>query len=203
MATVNDVIKSDTGSIQFYNPSESGRKKLIPKQVYFAYIKEVSIKEVNVRKRYKAKVFNLTLELANANKNLTFHDDNGNPVNGEVFAGREVRTTGVFLFLNPGETDEWEANNGANDKYLGFCEKVGVECPEVEVELDGVKAKVKQFPVLEASDLIGKPIRAYIVEEQWTDKEGKSRTSVKAISFDVWDVPLNDDLKDSHDDIPF
>tara|TARA_B100001250_G_scaffold174710_1_gene150267 strand:+ start:3965 stop:4573 length:609 start_codon:yes stop_codon:yes gene_type:complete len=202
MASVDDVISNSTETIQFFNPGESGKKKIIPKQVYYAYIKEVSIKEVSVRKRYRAKVYNMTLELADANKNLTFHD-NGQEIKGDTFVGREIRTTGVFLFLNPSETDNWEPNNGGNEKYLGFCEKVGIECPEVEVELDGEKTKVKQFPVLEASDLIGKPVRAYIVEEKWTDKEGKSRTSVKAISFDSWDAPLNDDIKDKHDDIPF
>ena len=201
MATVNDVIdKSDT--IQFFNPGESNRKKIIPKQVYYSYIKEVSIKEVPVKSRYRAKVFNLTLELAAENKKVTFFD-NGVEVNGGIYEGREIRTKGIFLFLNPSNGDDWESNNGANESYLRFCENIGVECPEVEVELDGEKTKVKQFPILDASDLIGKPIRAYIVEESWRDKSGQSRTSVKAVGFEKWEAPLRDDLKDKHDDIPF
>ena len=200
MATVNDVLgKSDT--IQFFNPGESTRKKLIPKQVYYAYISAVSIKEVPVKSRYRAKVFNLTLELAKENEKVTFYD-NGKEVNGGIYEGREVRTKGVFLFLNPSDGDDWEANNGANENYLGFCENIGIDCPEVEVELDGEKTKVKQFPILDASDLIGKPVRAYIVEESWKDKSGQSRTSVKAVGFERWDAPLRNDLKDKHDDIP-
>ncbi len=201
MANIDDVINTND-TVQYFNPGESTRKKLIPKQVYYSYIKEVSIKEVPVKNRYRAKVFNLTLELAEENKKTTFYD-NGAEIKGEIYIGREVRTCGIFLFLNPSEGDDWEGNSGANERYLKFCENVGIECPEIEVEIDGEKQKVKQFPILEASDLIGKPVKAYIVEEAWTDKQGKSRTSVKAVGFDRWDAPLNTELKDSHDDIPF
>jgi len=202
MAAVNDVLKTSE-TIQYFNPGEaSTRKKIVPKNMYYAYIKEVSIKEVPVKKRYRAKVFNLTLELAEENKTLTF-STNDEDINGEVYIGRTVRSTGVFLFLNPAEGDDWESNNGANERYLKFCETIGVECPEVEVELEGEKVKVKQFPVLDASDLIGKPVKAYIVEESWTDKGGQTRTSVKAAGFVKWDAPINNDIKDKHDDIPF
>tara|TARA_Y100000401_G_scaffold55907_1_gene44274 strand:+ start:18255 stop:18860 length:606 start_codon:yes stop_codon:yes gene_type:complete len=201
MADINEVINTND-TVQYYNPNESTRKKIIPKQLYYSYIKEVSIKEVPVKGKYRAKVYNLTLELADENRKITFHD-NGQEIKGEVYIGREVRTSGVFLFLNPSEGDDWEGNSGANERYLKFCENVGIDCPEVEIEVDGEKHNVKKFPVLEASDLIGKPVQAYIVEEQWTDKQGKSRTSVKAVGFNRWDAPLNTSLKDSHDDIPF
>ena len=108
MANIDDVINTND-TVQYFNPGESTRKKLIPKQVYYSYIKEVSIKEVPVKNRYRAKVFNLTLELAEENKKTTFYD-NGAEIKGEIYIGREVRTCGIFLFLNPSEGDDWEGN---------------------------------------------------------------------------------------------
>ena len=202
MTSVNEIKIGETQHMHYYDPKENDRVSLIPKQLYPVHAKKVDIRDVRVKGKYKATVYNVYYQIAEECSKHTFLTDKGE-VTGAGFVGKEIRGTGVFMFLNPEPGDDFESNNGANESYLRFCENIGVECPEVEVELDGEKTKVKQFPVLDASDLIGKPIKAYIVEESWRDKSGQSRTSVKAVGFEKWEAPLRDDLKDKHDDIPF
>ena len=75
-----------------------------------------------------------------------------------------------------------------------------VECPEVEVEIDGEKRMVKQFPELTDSDLSGKPIMGFIDIEEYV-KDGETRTSYKVKDFTSWSDGKVKDF--AVDDLPF
>ena len=185
----------------YYDPSQNKNVSLVAKQLYPSHITECKVAEVSVRKKYKAKVFNFFVEIAKEVKSLTFADASGKEVKGDSFAGRRVKGGGVFFFLNPSEGDDFEANPGGNDKYLHFCESIGIECPEVEVEIDGEKRMVKTLPELEASDIIGKPMMSYIDLAPWKDKEGNQRSSMNVKNFDKWSNGETRDLE--MEDLPF
>ena len=89
------------------------------------------------------------------------------------------------MFLTPKPGDDFEANNGANERYLRFCETIWVNCPEVEVDVDGEKRMVKQFPELTDSEFIGKPILGFIDTEEYVI-DGETRTSYKVKDFTDW-----------------
>ena len=99
------------------------------------------------------------------------------------------------MFLNPGVGDSFEANNGANEKYLRLCGILHVECPEVEVEVDGEKRMVNGFPELSDSDIIGKPLLGYVDIQEYVNKEGQNKISFKVKDFNEWtDGKIVDDL---------
>ena len=104
------------------------------------------------------------------------------------------------MFLNPQPGDTFEANNGANEKYLRFCETIKVNCPEVEVEIDGEKRMVKQFPELSDSEILGSPIMGYVDIQEYT-KDGEKKISYKVKDFSEW---LEGKKRDFElDDVPF
>ena len=190
MSSILDAMdKSDTH--HYYDPSQNKNVNLVAKQLYPSHITECKIAEVSVRKKYKAKVFNFYVEIADAVKELTFTTDKGNQVKGG----------GVFFFLNPSDGDDFEANPGGNDKYLHFCESIGIECPEVEVEIDGEKRMVKTLPELQESDIIGKPMMSYIDVAPWKDKDGNQKFSMNVKNFDKWTDGETRDLE--MEDLPF
>ena len=185
----------------YYDPSQNKNVSLVAKQLYPSHITECKVAEVSVRKKYKAKVFNFFVEIADAVKDLKFKNSAGKEISGESFAGRRVKGGGVFFFFNPTDADDFEANPGGNDKYLRFCEAIGIECPEIEVEVDGEKKIVKTLPDLEPSDVIGKPIMSYIDLSPWKDKEGNQRSSMNVKNFDKWSDGKDRDI--SMEDLPF
>ena len=105
------------------------------------------------------------------------------------------------MFLNPKEGDDFQPNNGANEGYLSFCESIGIELKEVVIEFNGEERKVKEFPVLDKDNCIGKPVLSYIDKESWTDSDGNKRFSYKARYFNKWEDGQDKDYYS--DDIPF
>ena len=89
------------------------------------------------------------------------------------------------MFLNPQAGDSFEANNGANERYLRFCEVIKVECPEIEVDVDGEKRMVKQFPELTESEILGKPLLGFVDTQEYI-KDGATKTSFKVKDFETW-----------------
>ena len=200
MSSILDAMeKSDTH--HYYDPSQNKNVSLVAKQLYPSHITECKVAEVAVRKKYKAKVFNFYVEIADAVKELTFTNNSGKEIKGTSFAGRRVKGGGVFFFLNPTDGDDFEANPGGNDKYLHFCESIGIECPEVEVDIDGEKRMVKTLPELQVDDLIGKPLMSYIDVAPWKDKEGNQKFSMNVKNFDKWTEGDSRDM--AMEDLPF
>ena len=156
--------------------------------------KKVDIREVNVKGKYKAKVYNIVYEIAEECAKMTFLADQGE-ANGSPFVGKQVYGTGIFMFLNPQAGDTFEANNGANERYLRFCETIKVDCPEVEVDVDGEKRMVKQFPELKESEVEGSPIMGYVDIQEYV-QDGKTKISYKVKDFSEWVEGKKKDLAD-------
>ena len=184
MASVTEINIGEKNNMHYYDPKENNNVSLIPKQLYPVHARKLDMRDVDVKGKYKAKVYNVIYEIAEECGQKTFLTDRGE-VKGSSFVGREVYSTGVFMFLNPKVGDTFEANNGANERYLRFCETIRVECPETEVDVDGEKRMVKQFPELTERDIIGKPLLGFIDIQEYV-KDGETKISYKVKDFSVW-----------------
>ena len=199
MTSINEINIGDTTQMHYYDPKENTRVSLIPKQLYPMHVKRVTTREVNVKSKYKAKVYNIVYEIAEECAKNKYNTDNGE-ISGSSFVGKEIYSTGIFMFLHPKPGDSFEANNGANERYLDFCETIKVECPEVQVDISGEKRMVKQFPELKESEMIGKPILGFIDTEEYI-KDGETRISFKVKQFTAW---TDGKVKDfALEDLPF
>ena len=185
MASITEVNIGEKTNMLYYDPKENNRVSLIPKQLYPVHAKKVIIKrDITVRGKYRANIYNVVYEIAKECSKTVFTTETGE-IQGSAFVGKELYSTGVFLFQNPGDGDNFEANNGSNDKYLRFCECLKVECPEIEVDVDGEKRMVKQFPELTESDIIGKPLLGYVDTQEYV-KDGETKTYYKVKDFSEW-----------------
>jgi|TARA_R100000501_G_C2605890_1_gene101685 hypothetical protein len=184
MASVTEINIGEKDNMHYYDPKENIHISLIPKQLYPVHAKTLDMRDVDVKGKYKAKVYNIVYEIAEECGQKTFLTDRGE-IKGSSFVGREVYSTGVFMFLNPKVGETFEANNGANERYLRFCETIKVECPETEVDVDGEKRMVKQFPELTERDIIGKPLLGFIDIQEYV-KDGETKISYKVKDFSVW-----------------
>ena len=184
MTSVNEINIGETNNMHYYDPKENQYVSLIPKQLYPVHAKKATIKIVDVKSKYKAKVYNIIYEVAEECAKKTFLTDSGE-VNGSSFVGKELYSTGIFMFLNPQAGDSFEANNGANERYLRFCETIRVDCPEIEVDIDGEKRMVKQFPELTEHEMKGKPILGFIDIVDYI-KDGETRIAHKVMDFAAW-----------------
>ena len=184
MSSVTEINIGEQSNMHYYDPKENEFVSLVPKQLYPMHAKKVDTRTVDVKGKYKAKVHNIIYEIAEECGQKTFLTDRGE-VNGASFVGKEVYSTGIFMFLNPQAGDTFEANNGGNERYLRFCEVIKVACPEIEVDVDGEKRMVKQFPELTEKEIIGKPIQGFVDTQEYS-KDGETKTSLKVKDFSEW-----------------
>ena len=203
MDSIYDLIKE---GFNFYDPSLNvGNVKPEPRQFYRGHICEVKVMEVNVKKKYKAKVYNFSVELAE-NKDRTYNvidsdSSERKQVSGDVFKGKKIRGQGVFQFLVPKKGDSFEANSGGNDKYLHLCESIGAKNDKVLVEIDGEEREIVRFPDLDNHDVLGKPIDAFLGIVKWKNKEGDFIESIMVKSYKLWADGEARDLE--LEDLPF
>ena len=199
MASVNEINIGETSNMHYYDPKENDRVSLIPKQLYPMHCKKVEIRIVDVKGEYKAKVYNIVYEIAEECGKMTFLADQGE-ANGQPFVGKKVYALGIFMFLNPKPGDTFKANNGANERYLRFCETIKIECPEIEVDIDGEKRMVKQFPELTENEIIGSPIMGFIDIQEYV-QDGEKKTAYKVKDFSEWKDGKKKDFELA--DLPF
>ena len=197
MTSINEINIGENNTMHYYDPKENSSVNLIPKQLYPMHVIDVKTRTVDVRGKYKAKVYNIIYEIAKECGEKTFITDKGE-ISGQSFIGKKVYGSGIFMFLNPQAADTFEANNGANERYLRFCETLKIDCPEIEVDIDGEKRMVKQFTELSNTEMIGKPIMGFIDIEEYTDKDGKEKMSYKVKDFTEWA-----DGKEKEAELPF
>ena len=193
----------------FYDESADKPKMYMAEDTYHANITKCQTIERDVRGKYKAKIYNITVKLspecAKNEYNSRGTDGKLANANGEDYVGRELRSVGFFQFLHPKDGDDFEANPGGNRRYLQFCEAIGIKLETKEIEIDGEKRKVKQLPNLTESDILGVAVLAVIKNgKPWEGKDGKSRTSLEVKWLEPWQdgkpVSVDDVAKD---DIPF
>lgn len=199
MASVNEINIGENSNMHYYDPKENKKVSLIPKQLYPMHCIKVSTRVVDVKNKYKAKVYNLTYEIAKECDKMTYTTDQGE-VNGSPFVGKVVYGNGIFMFLNPGEGDTFEPNNGANEKYVHFCQSIKVNCPEVERVINGESRMVRQMPELKDEDIIGSPIMGFVDIQEYV-KDGEKKKAFKVKDFSEWDNGKKRDLET--DNLPF
>ena len=98
-----------------------------------------------------------------------------------------------FYFQN-----QKKSNPGGNAGYFAFCESIGIDCPTIEIDVDGEKKEVKQLPTLSEDDLVGRPLLGTVFTTTYKDRDGNEKSSLKVMKFEKWDAPKKD-----FDDIPF
>ena len=59
MTSINEINIGEKNNMHYYDPKENQRVSLIPKQLYPMHCKEVTTRVVDVKGKYKAKVYNI------------------------------------------------------------------------------------------------------------------------------------------------
>ena len=202
MTSVDSLIEK---GFNFYDPSQNtGNLKIEPKKYYLGHICDTVVKEVAVKGKYKAKVYNFKVELAGGDRKYDCKDpetQDTKTLDANSFKGRKIRSQGVFQFLVPKNGDDFEANSGGNDRYLALCHAVGAKADEIQIEIDGEQRNVTTFPDLNAEDLNGKPIDCYLDIVKWKNQEGNFVSSINAKAFKSWEDGKARDYE--LEDIPF
>lgn len=212
MADIGNILDTpDTGGATYYDESQDTPNVAMPEGVYPAHITHVESAVRDVRGTHRAVIYNVKVKIAPEAISTVFDavdfDGNKVKVDGGKFAGRQIRSNGVFKFLHPNGSDEFESNPGGNKGYANFCTVLGKEPTVKEVEVNGEKVSMKELPSLDETDILGKPVLAVIGKgKPWTsDRDGKTRTSLEVKWFRTWveGNSLDPDVMDAEDDLPF
>jgi hypothetical protein len=151
-------------------------------------------------------VFNLTFKLADKvgemevpvysqidGKYTPTLDEDKNPVTRKAthLVGKEIRSTGVWLTPNPKEGEGWK-----NRKYKEFFESMGVSFP---VDDNGNVA----LGEIEEEDVLGFPCLAKVGEQQFTNKEGEEKTTMRVFVTYPWNGGQKLAADEIDSDVPF
>lgn len=190
MSTMTDTMQTAT-AVNYFDPSQEKTNTRLAQGVYPAHIIKCDSVERPIKGKFKARIYNFRIKIANevTTRHYQIEDIGGilTDVNSADYIGREVRSAGVFFFLTPDIGDDFEANSGGNRKFMDTVEALGVDCPEIEVEIDGEKRMVKSLPSLEHSDFLGKPVLANIgLGKPWKGTDGVERQSHEVKSINLW-----------------
>jgi len=205
MSTAEDVVKHN--AVNFFDPSQEQSKVRLAVGTYPAHIIKCEIREVDVKGKYRAKVYNYRVKVHKSVSDVNsfaIEDIDGSmkPVEGNNYVGREIRSAGIFFFLTPDIGDSFKANPGGNRGYMNAVTALGIECPEIEVEVDGDKRMVKSLPDLRESDFIGKPVLANVnMGKPWKGNDGVERQTPEVKTIDLWKDGVQVDME--VDDLPF
>jgi hypothetical protein len=199
MENINEMFNDSTENSMYIEGTEEEKPKFIPIEPgeYTGHIKEYSSRIVEWTDKngdsFKARVHNYKVELA----------DNDN----KEFNGRIFRSSGCFQFLEPKKDDKFISNQSGNKSYLRFCEDIGIDCTEVEREVDGETIKVKQLPNITEKDALGAPVIAVLnFGKSYKDKNGFTKKPMQVKFIKKWEGGERLEVKTSQeaiDDIPF
>ena len=210
MADVNEMFDDITKEQSFFIPGKKKKKTFTPlaKGTYFCHIIECDSRVVDVKGgKHKARLYTYTVQAAEENKDVTFayKDISGDfkDTKGEVYIGQKFRGK-IWRFLEPTEKDTFEAYPEGNETFLKFCDIIGVECEQMTRQIDGQDVDVKVLPNLEASDMLGKPVKAFVdLGRPWTDGSGKKRQYWDSKYLNKWDEGKPKEITGGDDEIPF
>ena len=201
MANVNDVL-ADKGEKSFYydngdNKSNGSTDK--PKWQpfvegeYLGHIVDASTRVVEWQD-YKARVYNFKVKV---------HQDT-DLVLKSGYAGREIKSIGVFRYLEPSKGDSFVSHPSGNRNYLNFCEALGVECPTEKRKIDGKEVEVKALPSLNVSDISGRPVKAVVKQgKSFKAKDGKTRFYMDVKWVMKWEDGKIIETNEGSNEIPF
>ena len=187
MADMETIAKSSV--VNYFDPSQEKSTVRLAEGLYPVHVTKCASQIRKVRGKYSARVYNFTVKVAQDARDVTYQieDINGEmkDVNGGEYIGREIRSQGIFFFLTPDVGDDFEANAGGNRKYMETIEALNIECPLIDIDIDGQKKQVKSLPELSDSDFLGIPVLAQIgLGKPWKGKDGVERQyfEVKSIN---------------------
>ena len=154
MADITE-IDSDTG-FGYYTPTTTSKRKIVegwyPSHIIHATVNPPRM----IRKKHKAKIYHLRVEIA-ATSGYQVRDKDNAEISTSEYAGRELYHNGIFFFLFPREEDTFEENNEGNKLYAEFLNAISV--PLEKVEVDGVYKYY--LPEIEPATALGKPVLVY------------------------------------------
>ena len=158
MSTMTDTMEAAT-AVNYFDPSQEKVNTRLAQGVYPAHIIKCDSVVRPIKGMFKARIYNFRVKVANevTERHYQIEGISGamEDVTSSDYIGREVRSVGIFFFLTPEIGDDFKANSGGNRKFMDTVEALGVDCPEIEVEIDGEKRMVKSLPSLEHSDFLG------------------------------------------------
>ena len=206
MSTMTDTMEVAT-AVNYFDPSQEKSNTRLAQGVYPAHIIKCESVVRPIKGKFKARIYNFRVKVAHevADRHYQIEDISGvmKDVNPSDYIDREVRSVGIFFFLTPELGDDFKANSGGNRKFMDTVEALGVDCPEIEVEIDGEKRMVKSLPSLEHSDFLGKPVLASVgMGKPWTDKlTGIERQAYEVKSINLWEEGTSVDVEAA--ELPF
>ena len=199
MEDMNQMFNDSTESSTYVEGSDNSEQKKefikVEPGDYKSHITEYSSRIVEWTKgedSFKARVHNYVIKIAEGDS----HEK-----------GRTFRSSGCFQFLEPQKGDKFVSNSSGNKAYLRFCEDLGIECSEVEREIDGTKVKVKQLPNVSEKDVLGKPVIAVLnYGKEYTNKNGYKTKPLQCKFIKKWSDGEIVEIKTAEenlDEIPF
>ena len=168
---------------------------------YPAHVKTVLVKEWN-----ESFVYNMTfivapeVEKVSINKMTVEHgdlvkvtDSDGNPVKitASYLAGKEFRSSGVWLTPNPADNEKWK-----NRKYKQFFESVGIV---FDADDDGNTL----LGQVEEEDILGMPCLVKIAREEYKATDGTTRQAWKVFQVYPWQNGERLDADELSSEVPF
>ena len=172
---------------------------------YVGHIVEIKSNVYDVKGgEYKARIYNFYVELSKENEGNKYNVK-GQEVDGKEFVGRKLRSDGVFRYLEPGPSDSFKGRPDMNMGYLKTCEALGLECKEVEKEIDGKTVVVKQLPSITEEEILGKAVSVTTkYGKPYKNNKGFETTPLVIKYFNVWEDGKDRTIeKVDLDEIPF
>ena len=205
MSTMTDTMEVAT-AVNYFDPSQEKTNTRLAQGVYPAHIIKCDSVVRPIKGMFQARIYNFRVKVAReaADRHYQIEDISGvmKDVNSADYIDREVRSVGIFFFLTPEIGDDFKANSGGNRKFMDTVEALGVDCPEIEVEIDGEKRMVKSLPSLEHSDFLGKPVLANIgLGKPWKGTDGIERQAYEVKSINLWEEGVSVDVEAA--ELPF
>lgn len=205
---IDNVFDSSTET-SFFSEGSSSKKEntFIPAVpgIYVGHVVEVKSNVYDIKGgQYKARIYNVYVELSKENEGSKY-EVKGKEVDGKEYVGRRLRSDGIFRYLEPGPNDSFQGRQDMNLGYLKTCEALGIECKEVEKEIDGKKTIVKQLPTINEEDILGKAVSVTTkYGRPYTNSKGYETTPLIIKYFNEWKDGKDKTIEKANlDDIPF
>ena len=206
---IDSVFDSSTETSFFTeNAKPKQENKFIPAVpgTYVGHIVEVKSNVYDVKGgEYKARIYNFYVELSKENEGNQYDVSGHGKVDGKEFVGRKLRSDGIFRYLEPGPNDSFKGRPDMNMGYLKFCEAIGIECNEVEKEVDGKTIKIKQLPSIVEEEVLGKAVSVTTqYGRPYKNNKGFETTPLIIKYFNIWKDGEDRTIeKTDIDEIPF
>jgi len=177
----------------YYDPEENKKygEDCLVEGKYPCHIVNYEIKVRTIQEAFKAKLY-IYYAMIDRTDNSMFVDVDNKKVNTSKFGGITLTSLNLFYFLTPTteqEREEFHPNPGGNRNYLEFCGALGIDCPVIEIDVNGETRKVKALPILSGEDIVGKPIIANLkYDKAFINKKGKKVKPLKIFYQDLWDT---------------